>query len=283
MEDDIIHKQDNGFYSITNLGANLFAEQLSNFPNLSNKSVRVIQYENNNRLNLIREKEFQQGYVISLEEILKYVDAILPAKEEIGTLFREEIRAYPTPAIREIIANALIHQNFSLSGIRPIIEIFKHRFEVTNPDTPLVDIERIIDNPPKSRNDKLSSIMRRLKMCEELGNCWDRIVISCELSQLPAPHIELYESNTKVSLFEKQSFNSIPLENKIQACYMHACIKYLQNEQLTNSSLRTRFGLQSTSSGVVSRLIKDTIAKGLIKPLDPHTAPKHMRHIPFWS
>ena len=160
---------------------------------------------------------------------------------------------------------------------------FKNRFEVTNPGIPLVAIERIIDNPPKSRNDRLSDIMRRLKMCEELGTGWDRIVISCELAQLPAPRIELYGSNTKVSLFEKQSFNSILLENKIQACYMHACIKYLQNEQLTNSSLRARFGLPNTSSGVISRLIKDTISKGLIKPLDPKTAPKHMSYIPFWA
>ena len=283
MEDNIINKQDNGLYGITNLGAILFAKQLSDFPNLSLKNVRVIQYDGNNRLNLIREKEFSQGYVTGLEEIIKYVDALLPAREEIGNLFRQEVRAYPPVAVREVIANSLIHQDFSLNGTNPLIEIFKNRLEVTNPGTPLVDIARIIDNPPKSRNDKLAHIMRRLKMCEELGTGWDRIVISCERALLPAPRIELYESNTKVTLFEQQPFSSISLEDKLHSCYMHACIKYVQNEQLTNSSLRTRFGLKSSSSGVISRLIKDAVSKNYIKPFDSDTAPKHMRYIPFWA
>lgn len=283
LEDGIIDKQDNGLYSITNMGAILFARQLSDFQNLCRKSVRVIQYENNNRSSLIREKEFAQGYIAGLEEILKYVDAILPTKEEIGSLFREEIKAYPPVAVREVIANALIHQDFSLSGMNLIIEIFKNRLEVTNLGIPLVDIERIIDNPPKSRNDKLASIMRRLKMCEELGTGWDRIVISCELALLPSPRIELYESNTKVTLFSKTAFSSISPEDKIRACYMHACIRYVQNEQLTNSSLRKRFGLKDSSAGVISRLIKDTVSKGLIKPFDPNTAPKYMKYVPCWA
>ena len=283
LEDGIIDKQDNGLYSITNMGAILFARQLSDFQNLCRKSVRVIQYENNNRSSLIREKEFAQGYIAGLEEILKYVDAILPTKEEIGSLFREEIKAYPPVAVREVIANALIHQDFSLSGMNLIIEIFKNRLEVTNLGIPLVDVERIIDNPPKSRNDKLASIMRRLKMCEELGTGWDRIVISCELALLPSPRIELYESNTKVTLFSKTAFSSISPEDKIRACYMHACIKYVQNEQLTNSSLRKRFGLKDSSAGVISRLIKDTVSKGLIKPFDPNTAPKYMKYVPCWA
>ena len=73
-----------------------------------------------------------------------------------------------------------------------MVEIFQNRIEITNPGTPLVDIKRIIDNPPRSRNEGLASLMRRLRMCEELGTGWDKIVISCEFLQLPAPKIELF-------------------------------------------------------------------------------------------
>lgn len=72
------------------------------------------------------------------------------------------------------------------------MEIFDNRIEVTNPGTPLVDVLRIIDNPPKSRNEKLASLMRRLKMCEELGRGWDRMVLACEAQYLPAPWIEVF-------------------------------------------------------------------------------------------
>ena len=52
--------------------------------------------------------------------------------------------------------------------------------------------------------------------------------------------------------------------------YLHACIKQVQGEQLTNASLRERFGLKESSAGAVSRLIKEAVNAGFIKPLDPY-------------
>jgi len=164
-----------------------------------------------------------------------------------------------------------------------VVEIFQNRIEITNSGTPLVDVKRIIDNPPKSRNEKLAALMRRLRMCEELGTGWDKIVLTCELLQLPAPKIDLYEESTKVTLFAEVPFSSISAEDKLWACYLHACIKQVQGEQLTNSSLRERFGLKDSSSGSISRLIKEAVEKKLIKPVDPTTAPRYMKYIPIWA
>jgi len=177
----------------------------------------------------------------------------------------------------------LIHQDFSITGTGPVVEIFQNRIEITNPGDPLVDIWRIVDNPPKSRNEKLASLMRKLRICEELGTGWDKIVITCEMMQLPAPRINLYQENTKVTLFAEMPFSSISADDRCWACYLHACIKHVQGEQLTNSSLRERFGLNESSSGSISRLIKESAKRGLIKPLDPTTAPRHMRYIPIWA
>lgn len=150
----------------------------------------------------------------------------------------------------------MIHQDFSVTGTGPVVEIFERRIEITNPGTPLVDVWRIIDNPPKSRNEKLAELMRRLGMCEELGTGWDKIVINAELAQLPAPRIDLYADSTRVTLFSKIPFSSISLEEKLWACYLHACIKQVQGEQLTNSSLRNRFGVEDSSAASISRLIR---------------------------
>ena len=125
--------------------------------------------------------------------------------------------------------------------------------------------------------------MRRLGICEELGTGWDKIVISCELFQLPAPRIELYEESTRVTLFAEMKFSSISMENKLWACYLHACIKQIQSEQLTNTSLRERFGLKSSAAGSISRLIKEAVEQKIIKPLDPTTAPRYMKYIPYWA
>ena len=283
LEEEVVAKQDNGLYAITNLGAILFAKKLTDFPRISRKAVRVVQYQGINRMNMGKEDVEEKGYVAGFMELMKFIEALIPTKEEISGALREKKCPYPMVAIREAVANALIHQDFSVTGTGPVVEIFPNRIEITNPGTPLVDIRRIIDNPPKSRNEKLAALMRRLRMCEELGTGWDKIVITCELAQLPAPRIELYEDSTRVILYSEMPFSNISPEDKLWAVYLHACVKHVQSEQLTNSSLRERFGVKESSAASISRLIKEAVEKGIIKPLDSTTAPRYMKYVPIWA
>lgn len=283
LEEEIIVKQDNGLFAITNMGAILFAKRIQDFSRISRKAIRVVQYSGNNRLEMLKEETVSKGYVIGFEGIIKYIDALIPTQEIIIGAMRERKSAYPILAIREVIANALIHQDFSITGAGPVVEIFENRMEITNPGIPLVDIKRIIDNPPKSRNEKLAALMRNLRMCEELGTGWDKIVIASELLQLPAPKIEVYEESTRVTLYTEIPFTNLSMEEKLWACYLHACIKQVQGEYLTNSTLRERFGLMESSSGSVSRLIKEAVQCNLLKPLDPTTAPRYMKYVPIWA
>ena len=282
LQEGILIKQDNGQYAISNLGAILFAKRLSDFQKVSRKAIRVIQYQGKDRMSMLKEEVIEKGYVVGFEGMIKFIEALIPTQEIIVEAIREKKSAYPMLAIRETVANALIHQDFSVSGTGPTVEVFANRIEITNSGIPLIDVKRIIDNPPKSRNEKLASIMRRLRMCEELGTGWDKIVISCEMLQLPAPKIDLFAESIKVTLFSEMPFSSISPEHKLWACYLHACILHVKGEQLTNSSLRERFGLKQSSSGSVSRLIKEAVEQKLIKPLDPDTAPRHMKYIPIW-
>ena len=283
QEDGIIVKQDNGLYSITNLGAILFAKRMSDFSRVGRKALRIVQYEGNSRLTILKEDIANEGYAVCFENSVKLVNNLLPSKEDIDSAQRKMVSVFPLPAIREAIANSLIHQDFFHTGTGPVIEMFSNRVEITNPGRPLVDVMRIIDNPPKSRNEKLASVMRRLNMCEELCRGWDRMVMSCELKQLPAPRIQIYQESTKVSLFSHIEFTNISLEDKIWSAYLHSCIKFTEGDALTNSSLRERFGVAESSSGSISRLIKEVLTKKLIKPLDPNTAPRYMRYIPIWA
>lgn len=283
LEESIIEKQDNGQYAITNLGAILFAKRLKEFKNLTRKAIRIIQYDDNSRLKILKEYTESQGYVIGFERAITFLEAVLPSSEEIQGATRKTKRIYPMVALREIIANALIHQDFSITGAGITIEVFDNRIEVTNPGIPLIDVQRIVDNPPKSRNEKLASLMRNLKMCEELGSGWDRIVISCEIDLLPAPKLNVYAESTKVTIYSQQNFSNITSEDKLWSCYLHACVRQVNGETITNTSLRERFGLDTKSSASISRLIKEAVLKELIKPLDKTTAPKHMKYIPIWA
>ncbi len=282
-QEEIIVKRDNGLYAVTNLGAILFAKQLKLFPRIERKSIRIVQYEAKNRFSLLREEMSSIGYAADFNNLIKYINALIPTKEVIINGLREKQTAYPAIAIREAVANALVHQDFSVSGAGPTIEIFPDRMEITNPGIPLVDIQRIIDNPPKSRNEKLASLMRQLNICEELGTGWDKIIIACELMQLPAPKIELFEGSTRVTIFAEKLFSNLSMDEKLWSCYLHACIMQVQGEYLTNKSLRNRFGLKESASASISRLIKEAVEKNFIKPLDSGTAPRYMKYIPYWA
>ncbi len=72
-------------------------------------------------------------------------------------------------------------------------------------------------------------------------------------------------------------------DDRIRACYMHACLKYVSHEYMTNSSLRERFGIKPRNSAIASRIIKDTLEKGLIRLYDPRYSRKYARYVPNWS
>lgn len=281
--DQLLHKTDNGLWSVTNLGAILFAKKLQNFQHLSRKAVRLILYRGNSRVETVRELEGNKGYAVGFERLIDYIKTLLPSNEEIGKAFRKEVPMYPELAIRELVANALIHQDFSITGTGPMIELFDQRMEITNPGIPLVDTQRFLDSPPQSRNESLASFMRRINICEERGTGVDKVVFQTELYQLPAPIFEVTESHTRAVLFGHKEFADMDKEDRVRACYLHCCLRYVSREHMNNTTLRGRFGIDVKNSAMVSRVIKDTVTAGLIHPYDADAGTKAMRYVPHWA
>lgn len=273
-----------GRWSVTNLGAILFAKKLTDFDMLSRKVVRVIIYRSKNRTETIKEQLGVKGYAAGFSGLMAYVNDQLPRNEQIGQALRRDVRMYPEVAIRELVANALIHQDFSFTGDSPIIEIFPDRIEITNSGVPLISTDRFIDEPPRSRNESLAALMRRLNICEERGSGIDKVILNVELYQLPAPEFLVTESHTKVILYAHRKLSEMDRGDKVRACYQHACLQYVSNEKMTNTTLRKRFALDERNAAIASRILGDTIKARLIKLDDPaNTSRKHARYLPYWA
>lgn len=280
-EEKIICKRQSCF-DITNMGAILFANDLRMFDMLSRKAVRVIFYKGNDRINAIKEQVGGKGYAVGFEGLVDYVSSNLPVNEEIGKALRKDIPMYPPVAIREFVANALIHQDFSIGGSSPMIEIFGNRMEITNPGKPLIDIFRFIDHTPISRNEKLASLMRRMNICEERGSGIDRALSQCEIYQLPAPDFQKDDLFTKVVMFAPMTLRQMDKEDKRRACYQHCCLQYLSGQKMTNESFRGRLNISDENYSMASRIISDTINAGYIKPDEASTSKKYAKYVPFW-
>lgn len=281
----ILYKQDNGLYSITNLGALLFAKDLTAFGSLSRKALRIIRYNGDTKSNIARQSQDMRGYAVGFESNLQTLLMMLPSSEIITTGKAELKEHYSTIVLRELLTNAMIHQDLTVNGMNVSVEVFSNRIEICNPGTILVNKDRLIDAPPKSRNMLISSLMRRMKFCEELGSGWDKVVESCEENAFPTPSVYSDENGTRVLLREPTPFKNMSAEDKIWNCYMHACICFSKGSVMTNSSLRTRFQLDSSNTNqvMISALINTTKEHNLIKILDASSSRKDRKYIPYWA
>lgn len=269
-------------YAITNLGAILFAKSLPEFETVERKSVRVIVYKGKNKVETIREQIGAKGYALGFLGLVDWINSQLPANEEIGKALRKESRMYPEIAIRELVANALIHQDLTVKGF-PMIEVFSDRIEISNPGNPLITPDRFIDSYI-SRNEKLADFMRRMGFCEEKGSGLDKVIFYNELYQLPPINVITDENRTRVTIYSYKSLNDLDKREKIRACYQHSCLKWVSNEKMTNQSLRERFTIDDKNAAIASRIIKDTFEAGMIKEDDPENkSRKHRSYVPFWA
>lgn len=282
-DDRIIRRSDAGGWDITHLGAILFAKRLDAFHTLRRKAVRVVQYRGNGRTETLKEQEGAKGYACGFEGLMGYVHGLLPANEVIDQALRKNVPMFPELAVRELVANALIHQDFFITGTGPMVEIFDDRIEITNPGEPLVDTQRFVDTPPRSRNEGLASLMRRFRICEERGSGIDKVVFQVELFQLPAPLFESPEGFTRTVLFAHKPLSAMDKADRVRACYLHACLRYVTRKPMTNASLRERFGISERNSSTASRLLAEAVEVGLIVIADPEAGTRIRSYLPFWA
>lgn len=281
-EFDVI-QADDSLYSITNLGGILFAKDLNLFPTLKRKAMRVVVYGDDTRINAKKEQLGGKGYAVGFAGLVDYIYDQLPSNELIEDALRIDHKMYPKVTIREFVANALIHQDFSVTGAGPMVEIFASRLEITNPGSPLVDTMRFIDHAPKSRNETLASLMRRMNICEERGSGVDRALAAIEVAQLPAPEFRGEPEFTKVLLYAYGEFKNMSRPDRVRACYQHCCLKWVCRDFMTNTTLRERLGIKDSNYPMASKVIKQTVDTGLIKPADPENKSTKKKYIPRWG
>lgn len=279
---DVIIKQGTNQYGITRLGALVLSRNIKEFPSLKSKLVKLFMYPQETNLTKTIEEKGGMGYAPSFNKLVRYIMARLPNNEIIRSAIREEVPIYPEVVIREILANALIHQDFSQPGT-PTVEIFSNRIEIKNPGVPIVTPDQFI-RECISRNEPLAALMKKVLICEDRGSGIDRVATYIEIFQLPAYSIEKSEFTTTVTIYAPKPFNEMDRVDKIRACYLHCCLNYVQHKKTTNTTVRERFKIDKRSSPIASKIIRETIDDGLIRVEDPENASsKFSSYVPYWA
>ena len=272
-----------GKWNIRNLGAILFAKDMHAFePRLSRKAVRFVVYDGDGRTATVTHRvDVPLGYASGFEDLNARINMLIPAPEDGDAVIRKAKPLFPPVAVRELTANALIHQDMTVTGAGPTVELFRNRLEITNPGAPLVEPERFIDGPPRSRNEELASLMRRMGLCEEQGTGIDKVIAAVEQAHLPPPAFRAEANATRVTLFGPRRFADLSTEERLRACYQHAALRYLSGDRMHNRTLRERFGVSGRNAAQVSAVIRRARDEHLIRAADP--ARPRSGYVPPWA
>ncbi|MGV1760580.1 ATP-binding protein [Rhizobium sp. A22-96] len=271
-----------GRYDITNLGAILLARDVTLFPSIAGKAVRIIKYIGRDKSKSDFEQEGKKGYAVGFTGMMKFLMDRLPKEEQYINGVRRMVPHFPETAIREVIANAMIHQDFIVGGVGPVVEIYENRIEVTNPGNSLIATDRILDER-RSRNEKLASTMRAFGLCEERGGGLDKTLIEIEADHLPAPDFISSETSMRVVLFAPRAFAQMSKAEKMRACFFHCVLRWLTHDYMSNATLRERFSLAPDDYQAVSAIIAESIKLGRIAPADPDQGKRNARYVPYWA
>lgn len=282
LDERLIEHSAAGF-NILHIGAVLLAKNMRQFPDISRKAARVIVYAGESKMQTVSDITGEKGYAVGFSGLVQYVMGKLPQNEVIEGAIRKEVKLLPEVVVRELLANALIHQDFDMGGASPVVEVFNNRVEISNPGEPIVPVERFIDGY-QSRNERLADLMRRFGICEEKSSGIDRVIETAEFMQLPAPEFLTGHRRTIVVIHGPRAFRDMNGSDRVRACYQHCVLQYVLRKQMTNQSLRERFGLSEGSSNTVSQIITATMEQGLVKS-DPNApdSRRYARYIPAWA
>ena len=282
VHERLVEKDARG-WSINRLGALLLARKLEDFTSISRKAPRVIVYAGDSKLSTKIDQVGTRGYAVGFQELVASVMAQLPQNEVIEDAIRKEVKLIPEIVIRELAANALIHQEFSEAGTSAMFEIFSNRVEISNPGEPVVPTERFIDGY-QSRNERLADLMRRFGICEEKSSGIDKVIHATEVYQLQAPLFQTGLRRTIVVIAGPKKFADMDRDDRVRACYQHCALRHVIRMTTNNQSLRKRFQLPESKTVVVSQVITATIKAGLVKPDEKSTGSrKFARYVPFWA
>ncbi|MBB3261601.1 putative HTH transcriptional regulator [Paraburkholderia bannensis] len=124
LESEQLIRRTGATWTIFNLGAILLAKQLDSFPlSVSRKAFRLVVYEGTGKVETKLDQIGKKGYALGFEGLLSMLHGLAPKNHIVEQALREEVRMFPKQALRELIANALVHQDYSLTGMSVMIEM----------------------------------------------------------------------------------------------------------------------------------------------------------------
>lgn len=206
LENLSIVKNEGGTLKPTVAGALIFSiKQPQSIPTLARYVIRCVRYGGVSPASPIIDKMDISGTLDQqIEEMQKFVLRNIPLHAEIVGTKRVEKYEYHPEAIRELVANAVIHRDYRTTETYTQINIFSNRIEISNAGNlpPGITIENIKDSQ-FSRNETIASILKDMDYLEEYGRGIDIVFSRMTEYGLLGPIFKNISNSFKATLLGK--------------------------------------------------------------------------------
>ena len=258
-------------FKLNNAGILFFARNPEKF--FLTSKVICVNYQTNEKVNILDKKIFDNGIIDNLHEVINYVQKHINVEYKIKKLEREEISQYPLEAIRECIVNALMHRDYFDKSGDILVEVFKNKIMVSNPGG-LVKWMKPgeFGTTSRTRNSLVANLLAKTIYVEKLGTGINRIKKAMSNAKLPKPEFRFNGSFFAI-LYDKTYFGE-----KVTKRVTEKVTKRVTENQkkiLNNISKDSLITVKKLSQivGISERKIKENIAKlkqkGLLKRIGP--------------
>lgn len=116
---------------ITNAGVLFFAKNPRNF--ILQSQMTMIAFKGKDRVHIYDRQDVQDDLLTQFNSAVMFLKKHLNRRSEIKGINRKDIYEIPLEALREAVANAIIHRDYSVRGTSLMVELYDDRVEIINP------------------------------------------------------------------------------------------------------------------------------------------------------
>ena len=200
----------------------------------------------------IDNREFNGPVMKQYRDAFNYVRHRIPVRGVVQDGVRRDIMSIPEIAIREALANAIVHRDYATFSTRIQVDVFADRVEITNPGNSLVPISELDRAPSTSRNPILMNYMKEYGITDQKGRGIRTICAALSENDLVAPDFYDDGHSFKVVLYSESIFTQEDYDyiNSLNIELSHGkrrAIAYVRHhpEGISNSTYRTINNMQA--------------------------------------
>lgn len=220
-------------------------------------------FQGTEKVNFLDRKEFSGAAYEQLENAQHFLMQYLRCAAVIEEIRRENVYEIPLEALRELIANAILHRNYLVHAFIQI-SVFDDRVEVLSPGSLYDNLTHadMLSGLSRLRNPLLADIFRRMNIVEQWGTGIQRVLQLCANAGLPTPDFDVTGDAVRVTLY-RPSYAAIR-EKKERRRRPHkrdeALLAYLKEHP--HAPLRQAADAFFINVSTVSRFVQDMRREG---------------------